>query len=78
MQPDTQGRVHAEHSGVDKGTVSQFFNYYKDDVVVALHFNVEGGGVNLGEAAETLATLFLQPVAPRPDAVAGTRSPKGR
>lgn len=57
--PDSQGRVHAGHSGTVKGTRSQFFNYFRDGVVVALHFNADPQPVRTREAAEALASLYL-------------------
>jgi CubicO group peptidase (beta-lactamase class C family) len=62
--PDFQGRVHAGHSGSVKGTHSQFFNYLKDDVVVAVYANADPGTVALNDAAEALATLYLPGVRP--------------
>lgn len=58
---DSQGRIHAGHSGSVKGTHSQYFDYFKDDVVVAIHFNADGGSFDLSELAEALATLYLPP-----------------
>jgi CubicO group peptidase (beta-lactamase class C family) len=59
MGRDAQGHVHAGHSGGVKGTFSQFYNYFNDDVVVALHFNYGTRAVDIGEAAQSLAALFL-------------------
>ncbi len=75
VQKDSQGRVRASHSGAVKGTVSEFYNYYQNDVVVALHFNAGSGGVDIGKAAETLAALYLPPVPPR---AAGTPDDRSR
>ncbi len=49
----------AGHSGGVKGTTSQFTNYFADDVVVAVHFNVDEHNVNAGKVAAMLAELFL-------------------
>jgi len=57
--PDSQGRVYAGHSGSVKGTRSQFFNYFKDGIVVALHFNSDPQPLKTREAAEALASLYL-------------------
>lgn len=59
MDRDAEGRSYARHSGNVKGTDSQFTNYYKDGVVVAIHLNAEGGPVDLTRAAEGLAQLYL-------------------
>ncbi len=56
---DSQGRVNAGHSGAVKGTHSQYFDYFKDDVVVAVYSNA-GADLDLGDVAEALATLYLQ------------------
>jgi hypothetical protein len=60
--PDAQGRVHAGHSGSVKGTHSQFFDYFRDDVVVAVYANADPGTVDLAGAAESLAALYLSTV----------------
>jgi CubicO group peptidase (beta-lactamase class C family) len=60
MDRDVRGRPYARHAGKVKGTASMFFNFYEDDVVVALHLNFNEGGVDTKAAAETLAQLFLQ------------------
>ncbi len=39
----------AGHPGGVKGTTSQFTNYFLDDVVVAVHFNVDEHNVNAGQ-----------------------------
>jgi serine beta-lactamase-like protein LACTB len=57
--PDSLGRLYAGHSGSVKGTRSQFFNYFKDGIVVALHFNSDPMPLNTREAAEALASLYL-------------------
>lgn len=65
MNRDAAGFVYAAHAGTVKGTHSQFSNYYKDGVVVALHLNYNAGGVDIKSAADSLAQLFLKPVAPK-------------
>lgn len=60
---DSQGRIHAGHSGSVKGTHSQYFDYFKDDLVVALYANADPGKIDLADSAEALAALFL-PVRP--------------
>jgi len=59
MERDVEGRAYAGHSGNVKGTDSRFTNYYKDGVVVAIHFNASSGDVNIRRAAEGLAQLYL-------------------
>ncbi len=49
----------AGHPGGVKGTTSQFTNYFADDVVVAVHLNVDEHNVNAGKVAAMLAGLFL-------------------
>jgi CubicO group peptidase (beta-lactamase class C family) len=56
---DAGGHVYAEHSGSVKGTLSDFLNFYADDVVVALHFNYGAGPVDAEAAAKALAALYL-------------------
>lgn len=56
---DTGGHVHAGHSGSVKGTTSEFINFYKDDVVIALHFNYGSGPVDTGAAIHALADLYF-------------------
>jgi CubicO group peptidase (beta-lactamase class C family) len=64
MNRDAAGFVYATHSGTVKGTNSEFSNYYKDGVVVAVHVNHNAGGVNLESAADMLAQLFLKRAPP--------------
>ena len=61
IAPDSLGRVHSGHSGSVKGTHSQYFDYFKNDIVVAVYFNADAGNLDLGDVAETLATLYLPP-----------------
>ncbi|MBL8266348.1 serine hydrolase domain-containing protein [Steroidobacter sp.] len=53
--------VSVGRSGSLKGAESRFTNYHQDNVVVALHFNVQdaGGAVDLADAAAALARLYL-------------------
>lgn len=59
LEKDAEGRGYAGHSGNVKGTDSRFTNYYKDGVVVAIHFNSSSGDVDIRRAAEGLAQLYL-------------------
>lgn len=59
MERDAEGRGYAGHSGNVKGTDSRFANYYRDDVVVAIHFNSSSGDIDIRRAAEGLAQLYL-------------------
>lgn len=56
---DVEGREYVGHSGNVKGTDSRFTNYYKEGVVVAIHFNSSSGDVDIRRAAEGLAQLYL-------------------
>jgi serine beta-lactamase-like protein LACTB len=55
------GRVTASHGGSVKGTESQFSNFYRDGIVVALHFNLADAEPKEGmrEAADALARIFV-------------------
>lgn len=68
---DALGRRYAGHAGSVKGTQGMLMNFYDDDVVVAVHFNLEGA--DTAQAAREIAQLFLPP--PRAQAV---RAPGGK
>jgi CubicO group peptidase (beta-lactamase class C family) len=55
---DPRGRVHAGHAGAVKGSVSQFYNWFRDDVVVAVYMNVDSEVVDLADVAEALGGMF--------------------
>jgi CubicO group peptidase (beta-lactamase class C family) len=59
VQTDAAGRRYMGHSGSVKGTYSYLANYDKQDVVVALHVNAQGGDADLKAAAEALAAAVL-------------------
>ncbi|MET0289689.1 MAG: serine hydrolase domain-containing protein [Pseudoxanthomonas sp.] len=59
VQTDAAGRTYMGHSGSVKGTYSYLANYDKQDVVVALHVNAQGGDADLKTAAEALAAAVL-------------------
>lgn len=58
ISQDPRGHLHAGHSGQVKGAVSQFYNYFRDDVVVAVYMNADSDDVDLADVAETLAGMF--------------------
>jgi CubicO group peptidase (beta-lactamase class C family) len=58
---DAAGHAYAEHSGSVKGTLSEFLDYYADDIVIAIHFNYGGGPVDSEAAAHALAALYWPP-----------------
>lgn len=59
MQKDELGRVYASHSGTVKGTRSMLSNFKDAGVVVSLHINALPSDVNVSDAAEALAQVFL-------------------
>lgn len=63
LDRDIEGRQYSGHSGSVKGTESRFTNYYRDGVVVAVHFNLADSteAVDIQKAAEALAQLYLAP-----------------
>ncbi|WP_293850841.1 serine hydrolase domain-containing protein [Steroidobacter sp.] len=61
MGKDAAGRPYAGHAGSVKGTQSMLMNFYKQNVVVAVHFNASGADV--GEAAMSIAQLFMPQLA---------------
>jgi len=65
LDHDVEGRSYAGHSGGVKGTESHFTNYYKDGVVVAIHFNSASGPIDMREATEGLAQLYLEGISPK-------------
>lgn len=60
---DATNRIYAGHNGSVKGTQSRFTNYYKDNVVVALHFNLADADdkVDMRKATEAIAQLYFLP-----------------
>ena len=58
ISADSHGHVHVGHPGTVKGTVSNFFDYFEEDVTVAVYANYDDKGVNLADYAEGLAALF--------------------
>jgi serine beta-lactamase-like protein LACTB len=60
MDRAADGRVSASHGGSVKGTESQFSNFYRDGVVVALHLNLGDVAPKEGMlgAADALARIF--------------------
>ena len=61
IETDALGRPYVGHSGGVKGVSSRFIYFTKHGVVVALHFNISdtGKNVNVMQAAEALAALYL-------------------
>jgi CubicO group peptidase (beta-lactamase class C family) len=55
-----KARPYAAHSGGVKSTSSYLQNYYRDNVVVAVHMNGGGAAVNPDQVAVALAELFLE------------------
>ncbi len=55
---DSKGRAYVEHSGANKGTISQLLNYWQQRVVVAIHTNVEPSP-GLDRAAHRMAQSVL-------------------
>lgn len=56
---DAASRPYAGHSGAVKGTRSQLTNFYRDDVVIAVHANFPASAVSVGEMAEAISQLYL-------------------
>ena len=58
ISKDDRGHTHAGHAGFVKGSATQFYNYFQDDVSVAVYMNAPSEAVDLADVAETLAALF--------------------
>jgi serine beta-lactamase-like protein LACTB len=59
IHKDELGRVYASHSGTVKGTRSMLSNFKDAGVVVSLHINALPIDVDISDAAEALAQVFL-------------------
>jgi serine beta-lactamase-like protein LACTB, mitochondrial len=57
-ETDAQGRTYVDHSGDNKGIISQLTNYWQQGVIIALHTNVDPSP-HLDAAAERIANVYL-------------------
>lgn len=62
---DERGHTYAGHAGFVKGSATQFYNDFHDDVAVAVYMNAVSDAVDLSAVAQRLASMFgSQPALP--------------